>query len=132
MKKYFNEMLLVGAFMLIVFKCLIWLDAISFDVFPFMMIFFKIACCYLILAAIFRLKWFSLLLKEYHQTSYYLKSVGWIVYAYIIGYFVYVSADIVSKNIIEKLWNDYPLSEIAICISLVVAWIHKHPRFLVE
>jgi hypothetical protein len=79
------------------------------------------------------LKFFRYLVKNYTTLAYYLKSIGWIPYIYMlgIGFYLWNSAE-EDMTKLENLLSDYPVSLILVALSLAVAWGRKHPRFLAD
>ena len=64
---------------------------------------------------------------------YYLKAIGWIPYAYLLGIIFYlIFFNSLNHYELEKIWNAWQISEICIAVSLLTAWVRKHPRFLAE
>lgn len=140
MRELFDELLILGSFVLILFKTALYLGGyilvetpISNYSLQFIENTLLIFVLYTVLVILFGVRFISRKMKNYPKTNYYLKSVGWISYAYLIGTVFYLyNFETLNHYELEKIWNKYWISEIFIAISLVIAWIRKHPRFLVE
>ena len=140
MRELFDELLILGSFVLILFKTALYLGGyilIETPISNYSLQFIEntllIFVLYTALVILFGVRFISRKMKNYTKTSYYLKSIGWISYAYLIGTVFYLyNFDTLNHYELEKIWNKYWISEIFITISLVIAWIRKHPRFLVE
>lgn len=139
MNNIVNELLFAGALMLAAFEVLSGIDSYCYhhsvfcNVIPFMVFSVVIFLLYLFAVIIFGVKLLNRFFTDYPDVAYYVKSVGWIFYAYIIcGIVYFISLNENTRYLGEKLWNDYPISWICIGISLVIAWVRKNPRFLVD
>ena len=139
MKELKDELLLWGAFVLIIFKMVFYFDnyiltdsslaRYSSNLLENIILIFAF---YVVISVLFGTRFVSRQIKH-TSLAYYLKSVGWISYAYLIGGILYLSnQSFINQYAVEKYWNAYFISEICIVISLLIAWIHKHPRFLAE
>jgi hypothetical protein len=139
MLKTSDEILLLGSFNLIITEILFYLDTYLWQHSPLFrfetIIYIVQAACliYLLFLIFVDLKVFRYLTKGKLILTYYLKSIGWIPYIYMLGFFIYLWQS--RKNdvsYIENLFSNYPISLILVAASLVIAFIRKHPRFLVE
>jgi hypothetical protein len=139
MLKTSDEILLLGSFDLIVTEIFFHLDSVLWQyspLFRFEKIIYivQIICLiYLFCLTFMDLKFFRYLVKGHTSLTYYLKSVGWIPYIYMLGIGIYLW-NVVGDNMakFEDLLRDYPISLILVAGSLVIAWVRKHPRFLAE
>jgi len=139
MRKTLDEILLLGNFNLITSEIFFLLDTYLWQrspLFRFEKVIYgiQIFCLiYLVCLIFIDLKFFRYLLEKHENLAYYLKSVGWIPYAYLIGFIFYlIYYNTLNHYELEKFWNQYWISEICIAASLIIAWVRKHPRFLVE
>ena len=142
MKKTIDELLLIGCICFFVFKLAEIGDYLAYEhhfiplnpLNPIFLFWFGVIfVCYSILSAIFSLTLFSNLMKNYPQTTYYLKSIGWIPYVYIICFIVYFSCQgTILHFLLENIWDKYSLSEISLVCSLAGAWLYKNPKFLIK
>lgn len=139
MLKTSDEILLLGSFDLIVTEIFFHLDSFLWQyspLFRFEKIIYivQIICLIYLFCLIFMdLKFFRYLVKGHTSLAYYLKSVGWIPYIYMlgIGFYLWNSAE-EDMTKLENLLSDYPVSLILVAGSLIIAWVRKHPRFLAE
>jgi hypothetical protein len=139
MLKTSDEILLLGSFDLIVTEIFFHLDLHLWQyspLFRFEKIIYivQIICMIYLFCLIFTdLKFFRYLVKGHMSLAYYLKSVGWIPYIYMLGIGVCLwnfAGDNMTK--LEDLLRGYPISLILVAGSLIIAWVRKHPRFLAE
>ena len=139
MLKTSDEILLLGSFDLIVTEIFFHLDSFLWQyspLFRFEKIIYivQIICLIYLFCLIFTdLKFFRYLVKGHTSLAYYLKSVGWIPYIYmlVIGACLWnFAGDNMTK--LEDLLRDYPVSLILVAGSLIIAWVRKHQRFLAE
>ena len=139
MKNLKDELLLCGALFLIFFKTVFYFDnyvladsslaRYSSNLLENIILLFGL---YVGIVVFFGIRFISRRIKCI-SLAYYMKSIGWIPYAYFIGGILYLSNQMfVNQYIAAKYWNTYFISEICIVISLLIAWIRKHPRFLAE
>lgn len=140
MRKLFDELMIFGSFILLLFKIFFYLAGYVFDetsVSSYLQQLLEniiwIFVLYVPIIILFGSRFISCRMKQYPKICYYLKSFGWIPYAYLIGFIFYlIYYDTLNHYELEKIWNQYWISEICIAASLIIAWIRKHPRFLVE
>jgi len=139
MKSLSDEVLLWGSFILIAFKIIFYFDGYilvgnpisSYLTSLLEMVIFVFPIYFIIILVGSR--FISGIMKNHPHTCYYLKSIGWIPYAYLIGIIFYlILFDYLNHYKLEKIWNAYWISEICIASSLVIAWVRKHPKFLAE
>ncbi len=139
MRNLTDELLLCGALFLIFFKTVFYFDnyvladsslaRYSSNLLESIVLLFGL---YVAIVVFWGIRFISRRIKNI-SLAYYMKSIGWIPYAYFIGGILYLSGQtLINQYTIEKYWNTYFISEISIIISLLIAWIRKHPRFLVE
>lgn len=139
MKDLTDEILLCGALFLIFFKTVFYFDnyvladsslaQYSSNLLESAILLFVL---YIAIVVFFGVRFISRRVKHI-SLAYYMKSIGWIPYAYLIGGILYFSGQtLINQYTVEKYWNTYFISEICIVISLLMAWIRKHPRFLAE
>lgn len=139
MKSFRDEVLLWGSCILIAFKVIFYFvgyilvgNPISSYLTSLLEIVVFVFPIYLIIILIGS-RLISRSMKAYNLTCYYLKAIGWIPYAYLLGGIFYLIFNHTLNHYeLEKIWNAYWISEICIVASLVIAWIRKHPRFLAE
>ena len=140
MRELFDELLIFGSFILLLFKMFFYLADYVFNetsVFSYLQQLIEnvvlIFVLYVPIIILFGSRFISRRMKKYPRICYYLKSVGWIPYAYLIGFIFYlIYYNTLNHYELEKIWNQYWISEICIAASLIIAWVRKHPRFLVE
>ena len=140
MRELFDELLIFGSFILLLFKMFFYLADYVFNetsVFSYLQQLIEnvvlIFVLYVPIIILFGSRFISRRMKKYPRIYYYLKSVGWIPYAYLIGFIFYlIYYNTLNHYELEKFWHQYWISEICIAASLIIAWVRKHPRFLVE
>ena len=132
-----EEILLTGSFILLNFILFFYLDkfglnySISFGAIPYLLWLLPFWFAYILLITIFNWHFFCNILKNHNILSYYLCYCGWIAYCYAIGIAVYLlSEGYYMHYLLEYLWNMFPLSIIAIIISLTIAYMRKHKLFI--
>ncbi|MBQ9034459.1 MAG: hypothetical protein IJ099_00670 [Alphaproteobacteria bacterium] len=140
MRELFDELLIFGSFILLLFKMFFYLADYVFNetsVSSYLLQLIEnvvwIFVLYMPIIILFGSRFISRQMKKYPRICYYLKSVGWIPYAYLIGFIFYlIYYKTLNHYELEKFWHQYWISEICIAASLIIAWVRKHPRFLVE
>jgi predicted MFS family arabinose efflux permease len=139
MKDLKNELLLLGAVVLLVFKAAFYFDNYVFEnsfladytgnLIENTVLFFVL---YLGIAVLFGVRLISRLVTN-NSAGYYMKAIGWIAYAYLFGAIWYLnSQDFIIRYFTDNCWDFYPISEICIVVSLLIAWVRRHPKFLME
>ena len=97
MQELFDELLIFGRLVLILFKIALYIGGyilvetpISNYSLQFIENTLLIFVLYTVLVILFGARFISRKMKNYPKTSYYLKSIGWLPYAYLIGtFFIY-------------------------------------------
>ena len=137
--KTMDEILLLGSFNFIVTVILFYLESsfwqnISLFHIDNIIIFIQILfLLYLICFIFIDLKFFRYLVAGCPDFAYYLKAIGWVPYAYVIIALIYLFfLNATGKLWIENLCSNYPISLVICILSLSIAWLRRHPRFLAE